>query len=77
MVFEAHGMSFLMYRTLIIRLCHGKDSFPFYGTFNKVVCAYEIYDFFWSSKKVFWCFSVFCACSCFMFFFYEDLATLQ
>ncbi len=53
MVFEAHSMSFLMYRTLIIRLCHGKDSFPFYGTFNKVVCAYEIYYFCWSSKKVF------------------------
>ncbi len=23
-----------MYRTLIIQLCQGKDSFPFYGTFK-------------------------------------------
>ncbi len=24
-----------MHRTLIIQLCQGKDSFPFYGTYNK------------------------------------------
>ncbi len=34
MVFEAHCMSF-PYRTLIIQLCQGKYSFPFYGTFKK------------------------------------------
>ncbi len=36
MVFEAHGMSFPCTRTLIIQLCQGKDSFPFYGTFKSV-----------------------------------------
>ncbi len=33
MVFEVHCV-ISMYRTLIIQLCQGKDSFPFYGTFN-------------------------------------------
>ncbi len=33
MVSEAHCMSF-PYRTVIIELCQGKDSFSFYGTFN-------------------------------------------
>ncbi len=35
MLFEAHCMSFPLYRTLIIQLCQGKYSFPFYGTFKE------------------------------------------
>ncbi len=38
MVFEAHCMSFpcteLIPCTVIIQLCQGKYSFPFYGTFK-------------------------------------------
>ncbi len=34
MVFEAHNMSFSMYRTLIIQLCQGKYSFTLSGTFK-------------------------------------------
>ncbi len=35
MVFEAHCMSFPCTDVLIIQLCQGKDSFPFYDTFNR------------------------------------------
>ncbi len=44
-----------------------------------MVCRrYEICFFFFGviKHKAFGCFSVFCACPCLLFFFYEDLATL-
>ncbi len=34
MVFEAHGMSFPCTELLLFNYAKGKDSFPFYGTFN-------------------------------------------
>ncbi len=34
MASEAHNV-ISMYRTVIIELCQGKDSFSFYGTFKK------------------------------------------
>ncbi len=42
MVFEAHCISF-PYRTLIIQLCQGKDSFPFYDTFKYLQTYYGIF----------------------------------
>ncbi len=39
MVFEAHSV-ISMYSTVIIQLCQGKYSFPFYGNFKKNIKCY-------------------------------------